>query len=85
MELPENRREERYWPEYQLSWNEGELRWEATFQENAEARAVLEHVPAGKLVLRFRGEGAGFDNQRSWPVLAEIELAPGEQKFVVLE
>ena len=73
------------WPEFALSWRQGAAHWEASFQESADARAALENVPAGKLVLRLRGEGQHQDRMNEWPVLAEIELAPGNHKFVVIE
>lgn len=66
------------WPEYELSWSRGELRWSANLQESPSASARLANVPAGELVLRWRSGGAGPQDQRNWPELARIELAAGK-------
>jgi hypothetical protein len=70
------------WPEYALLWTRGELRWMALLQENASGSARLAEVPAGTLVLRWRGPGSRPDGVLEWPVLSELELAPGASAIV---
>jgi hypothetical protein len=62
------------WPEYALFWSRGGLSWSTFLQENPSASARLADVPAGALVLRFRGEGAHPQDEENWPVLSEIDL-----------